>query len=265
MAKFDNVIDTKYNSKKYSIIKVLYKNIYIPIILDKDIYERIKSSNKNWSISKNGTVYTIINKNILYLHELVFYIKNNRKNTKPLIHLNKIGLDNRTDNIIEDVLNKEIRKNLNKKARTVTLKTLDASLLPSFVWYLKPDKTHGERFQVDLGNIKWKCTSSDGLSLNYKLEETKKYLRQYKNSNPIEFRENSMNSDLNDAGIKLKKQFYDILKLVDMNFEYTLNSNTDNLLKEDTSKLTETEKKLLSEFSIYSHTTTYDRLKLIQK
>ena len=39
--------------------------------------------------------------------------KNNKRNKYPLVHLNKIGLDNRLENIIEDKLNKEIRKNLN--------------------------------------------------------------------------------------------------------------------------------------------------------
>ena len=59
------------------------------------------------------------------------------------------------------------------KQGTIKLKNLDVSKLPSFVWYLKPDSSHGERFQIDLGNIKWKSTSSDNLSINYKLEETK--------------------------------------------------------------------------------------------
>ena len=51
---------------------------------------------------------------MLYLHEIVYFIKNNKRNTRPLIHLNKISLDNRYENIIEDIQNKTIKKNLNK-------------------------------------------------------------------------------------------------------------------------------------------------------
>ena len=198
---------------------------------------------------------------MLYLHEIVFYLKNGKRNNRPLIHINKIGLDNRYENIIEDTRNKNIKKNLNKKSRTIKLKSIDISKIPSFVWYLKKDGTHGERFQVELGNIKWKCTSCDNLSIHYKLEETKKFLREYKQQNPIEFKIYSMNSDLNENGILLKKEFYNILKNININYEYSIESNTDNLLKEDLSKLNKIEKILLNEFSIKSNETTFDRVK----
>ena len=261
MVKFNDIIHTKYNNNKYTIIKLQYKNEQIPVILDTDIYEKIKSYDKNWQISNNGKIFTNYENNILYLHEIVYYLKNGKKNNKPLIHLNKIGLDNRYNNIIEDINNKVIKKNLNKKRRTIKLKSINVKNIPSFVWYLKNDNSHGERFQIELGDIKWKSTSSDKLSIHYKLEETKKYLRQYKQYNPLQFKENSMNSDLNEKGIKLKKEFYDILKTVNLNYEYTDNSNTDELLKEDLSKLTKLEKKLLNDFSINSNITTYDRHK----
>jgi len=260
MVKFNNTIDTIYNNKRYTVIKLPYKKTIIPVILDTDIYNKIKKNDRNWIISSNGTLYTNIDNGTLYLHELVYYIKNGKKNNKPLIHINKIGLDNRYENIIEDTLNKYIRKNLNKKSRTIKLKSIDTSKIPSFVWYLKKDDSHGERFQVELGNIKWKSTSSDKLSLNYKLEETKKFLREYKQKNPIEFKKNSMNSDLNENGIYLKKEFYNILKNVNMIYEYSINSNTDLILKEDLSKLNKLEKILLNEFKIDSNETTFDRL-----
>lgn len=260
MVKFNNTINTIYHNKRYTVIKLVYKKTVIPVILDTDIYNKIKKNDRNWTITSNGTLYTNIDNGILYLHELVYYIKNNKKNNKPLIHINKIGLDNRYENIIEDTLNKNIKKNLNKKSRTIKLKSLDTSKIPSFVWYLKKDNTHGERFQVQLGNIKWKSTSCDKLSLNYKLEETKKYLREYKQKNPFEFKKNSMNSDLNEFGIYLKKEFYDILKNINMIYEYSINSNTDLILKEDLSKLNKLEKILLNEFNIDSNETTFDRL-----
>jgi len=260
MVKIDDTIDTIYGNKRYTIIKFPYKKKIIPIILDTNIYDKIKKNDRNWMITSSGTLYTNIDNDTLYLHELVYYIKNGKKNNKPLIHINKIGLDNRYENIIEDTLNKSIKKNLNKKSRTIKLKSIDTSKIPSFVWYLKKDDSHGERFQVELGDIKWKSTSCNGLSLNYKLEETKKFLREYKQNNPVEFKKNSMNSDLNENGIFLKKQFYNILKNIDMVYEYSINSNTDLILKEDLSKLNKLEKILLNEFSINSNETTFDRL-----
>jgi hypothetical protein len=59
------------------------------------------------------------------------------------------------------------------------------------------------------GDLKWKTTSCDKLSLKYKLEEAKKFLRQYKQRNPEEFMKNSMNSDLNANGIQCKKNSAD--------------------------------------------------------
>ena len=98
--------------------------------------------------------------------------------------------------------------------------------------------------------------------MNYKLEETKKFLRQYKERNNTDFLENSMNSDLNIHGINSKKNFYNILKTVNMNYEYSINNNTDELLKEDLSKLNYIEKELLKQFDINSNLTTFDRLKI---
>lgn len=262
MVKFNNYVNTKYNNKNYTIIKIPYKKHIVPVIIDTFIFDKIKNNNNNWNITINGNIYTILNDNILYLHEIVYILHNNNKNKYPLVHLNKIGLDNRIDNIIEDKTNKSIRKNLNKKSRIIKLKNIDVNNIPSFVWYLKKNDTHGERFQVELGNIRWKSCSSDKLSLNYKLEETKKFLRQYKERNNKDFLENSMNSDLNIHGINSKIDFYNILKTVNMIYEYSIDNNTDELLKEDLSKLNNIEKELLRQFYINSNLTTYDRLKI---
>lgn len=260
MVYFTNITNISYNNKKYSIIKVQYKSIIVPIIIDRDIYDKIKDTKRNWIITNNGMIYTNINDNNIYLHEIVYILKNG-KNKYPLIHINKIPLDNRIENLMEDKQNKDIKKNLNKKSRTIKLKNIDVDKIPSFVWYMKDDGNHGERFQIKLGSINWKCTSCDKLSLRYKLEETKKYLRQYKEKNNIEFLENSMNSDLNIHGIRLKKEFYKMLDNINMKYEYTLDRNTDILLQEDITGLNEIEKKLLHEFNIDNNLSTYERLK----
>ena len=230
MVYFTNSVETTFNNKKYTIIKIQYKSTIIPIILDADIYINIQDKKRTWNITNTGNIYTKINNNNIFLHEIVYILKYG-KNTYPLIHINKIPLDNRIENLIEDKPNKDILKNLNKKLRTIKLKNIDVDKIPSFVWYMKDDGDHGERFQIKLGNINWKCTSCNNLSLRYKLEETKKYLCQYKQINNLEFLRNSMNSDLNINGIKLKEDFYNILKKINMIFNYSIEKNTDILLK----------------------------------
>jgi hypothetical protein len=71
-----------------------------------------------------------------------------------------------------------------------------------------------------------------------------------------------MNSDLNTHGIKLKKEFYEILEKNNMNYEYSFTNNTDKLLTENIIGLTNIEKKLLKEFNIDDNMTTYERFKL---
>ena len=109
-----------------------------------------------------------------------------------------------------DTSDKEITKNLEKKARIINLKGggINANNLPSFVWYLKPDSSHGERFMVKLDSINWKSPSSKDLSLRYKLESAKQFLRKattnfiYKWSpQPVNYSE-KMNSGKQDKLVK---------------------------------------------------------------
>ena len=259
-------IDITYNNKKYTIIKIPYKTHKVPILLNKDIYNTIIGYNKNWTLNSSGYLYTSVNNRSIYLHDVIYKLSNKdiMSNKYPILHINKIPLDYRIENLIIDKPNKNINKNLQKKSRTIKLKNIDVDTIPSFIWYMKDDGVHGERFQIDLGDIKWKTTSTPELSLRYKLEEAKKYLRQYKIKNNNNFLENSMNSDLNAHGIKLKQEFYKILEKNNMYYDYSFTNNTDKLLSENLSGLTEIEKILLKEFNIDSNITTYQRLHLLR-
>ena len=261
MVVFNNYNKVLYNNNTYAVIKVLYKNNYIPIVLDYRDFKNIPSD-YNWIISDTGLIYRKTSDDKFeYLHDKI--LKTNVK-TKSIIHINKLGIDNRLKNLMFDNKNKITKKNLSKKARTIDLKDkVDVNKIPTFVWYLKPDKSHGERFQVDMGDIKWKSTSSNELSLKYKLEETKKYLRQMKDIKPDEFKKNSMNNDLNIQGEQLKKEFYEIIMLAGFKYRYMPTKFTDFILKEDKKGLSTIEKKLLDQFDIESDKTTKDRLKQI--
>jgi hypothetical protein len=261
MVVFNNYNKVLYNNNTYAVIKVLYKNNYIPIVLDYKDFKNIPSD-YNWIISDTGLIYRKTSDDKFeYLHDKI--LKTNVK-TKSIIHINKLCIDNRLKNLMFDNKNKITKKNLSKKARTIDLKDkVDVNKIPTFVWYLKPDKSHGERFQVDMGDIKWKSTSSNELSLKYKLEETKKYLRQMKDIKPDEFKKNSMNNDLNIQGEQLKKEFYEIIMLAGFKYRYMPTKFTDFILKEDKKGLSTIEKKLLDQFDIESDKTTKDRLKQI--
>jgi hypothetical protein len=216
-----------------------------------DDFKQIKPLNKNWKYNSNGFVscyHTVdsITKEVL-LHDLVVLL-NDKSNKKQcsIIHINKIGLDNRRENLIYDTLDKDCGKNLNKKQRTVNLPRtsgIDRDSIPTFIWYMKEDQSHGDRFMVKIHDISWKTTSARHLSLKYKLEEAKMYMRHLLKSNPYILEEQSMNGDYNKEGKLLLKSYFEIAN--DAGYtnikSFMPNSNTVNLLKPDYKHLTNTE------------------------
>lgn len=248
----------KLNDKEYTISKLAYRGQEVPILLDSNIYDQIVELNKDWSISNNGFVYTThnmikdnskISKDV-YLHEVVMQLGGNASD-RSILHINRLGIDNRQENLMYDTINKDITKNLKKKARTITLPKstgIKSNNIPSYVWYLRECDTHGERFGTDIGGIHWKSKSSKGLSLKYKLEETKKYLRHMKNKLGSKFNDYSMNGDLNNNGKLLLSSFLNIAMeggFKNINYDIT-GSNTDIYLKEDLTGLTVDEINLLN-------------------
>ena len=138
-------------------------------------------------------------------------------------------------------------KILLKKKRYIVLEDIDVDDIPSFIWYAKSDNSHGERFIVKIGDIIWKTTSSNKLSLKYKLEEAKKYFRTFKEKYPNNINILSMNGDLNNNGKELYDSFFDIVKYHNYNnlCNTHLLNNTDVYLNEDTNGLSEYEVELL--------------------
>jgi len=248
------------NGLNYIVCKMEYNNKYVPVILDYNVFKIIKKFNKNWHVNENGVVvstHKIIENNEeykkdIYLHDLVMKINNNYEHI-PILHINRIGVDNRSENLIYDTVDKNIKKNLKKKSRIINLpyeSGIDPSELPSYVWYVKEDSTHGDRFVVNIGDINWKSTSSKKLSLRYKLEETKKYLRYLKNIRTDLFEDYSMNGDLNNEGQKLLKSYIEISKMAGYtnikNFDQLdMINNTDYYLSENIDGLTNSEIDLL--------------------
>jgi len=259
MGKLNNYKKVIIDNKSYAVCNLIYNGKNVPIVLDYNIYDKIRSLDKNWHISDNGSVVTMhktiingeeTNKEI-YLHDVVLKLNNIIPN-KPVLHINKLGIDNRFDNLMLDTRTKNILKNLNKKTRTVILPTnskIKIDDIPSFIWYMKPDTTHGDRFMVDIGGINWKTTSSKDLSLRYKLEEAKKYLRNLKKINIDLFNNHSMNGDLNKSGINNLNLFTSISQTAGFkNLNNNIYNNTDHYLKENLKNLSLHEIQLLNEF-----------------
>jgi hypothetical protein len=277
MVKLTNPKFVTYKNKEYAVYTIKKGTITVPIILDKNIHELLKKVDLQFYVNENLMLYTKVDIGTIgtigttskpkivdiYLHEIVMKLQMKLSKIAPIIHINKINVDNRISNLIFDTTNKDQTKNLHKKDRTIDLSddNIDTNTLPSFVWYLKADDSHGDRFIVEMGPIKWKSTSSRKLSLRYKLEEMKKFLRLNKEKYPSLFKEYCMNGDLNDIGENLKKEYYAIINLAGLNYKYNPTCKTNDFLKENLSDLSQIEKELLKQFNLNCKETTNDRLK----
>ncbi len=252
----------------YAIVKIKSKKYgtNVPVIMDYKDYIIIKDLKKSWYLNEAGMVTTtnivqqdgeeIINE--IYLHELIMALKTGKKREDySILHINKLGIDNRRENLIYNKEEKEVNKNMKKKKRIISLPAesgIYPEEIPTYIWYLKPDSSHGERFVVDVGDYNFKTTSSKHLSLRYKLEEAKKYLRELKDYNPEIFEENCMNGEFNKKGKELLNSFFEITSQA--GFKNLKKLSTDNLtdkyLKEKQRGLSKYEKELLNSKTFFN-------------
>ena len=252
MVKFsDNCNEIEIDGKKYIACDFKYKEYELPVVIDYDIHKKLKYNDASWFINDKGYVVTKYKKKNnsycdIYLHDIIMQLKYKNVERKSILHINKIHIDNRLENLMYDVKNKDITKNIVKKKRIIEFSN-DCDIvpeeLPSFVWYMKENGTHGERFIVKVGKKCWKSTASKKISLRYKFEETKKYLRYMKKTNPMLFDKYSMNGDLNSEGRILFESFYKIAQEAGYTNLVNLyaDNKTDKYLKEDLTNLTDAE------------------------
>jgi len=237
-----NYTKVKYKNNNYAVIDINYRDTIIPSIINWEDFPFINSLNKTWKCNNNGFIYCTHTYNnetkFVYLHELIIankYNKNNRENLN-ILHINTIGLDNRRDNLIYDSKDKNSSRNFKKKKRTSELPLesgIDIDSVPTYVWYMKPDATHGDRFMVQVGDVNWKTTSSRNVSLQYKLKEAKYFLKLLKKNRPDLFENYSMNGDYTKEGKELLDSFYSIIHKANyLHINRPLPSNnTEKLLK----------------------------------
>lgn len=257
MSLMEKILTVEHRKNQYTLVKINHSNTTIPILLDRSIYKKIRSLNKKWYINDKNHIYCLHQKNEttypVYLHDIVIKLSDNTefKYNVPVLHINNIHFDNRLENLQYDIKNKDYSKNMKKKKRTIDLEEhgIDVNKLPTYLWYLKPDTTHGARFVIDIpGQVNWRSTASRHVSLKYKLEEAKKYLRYLKETRPELFKYYSMNGDMTERGKQLFKEY----KMTIAKAGYTIDepkiNNTDLFINEDTNGLNGFENYLLNRF-----------------
>lgn len=238
----------------FIVLAIPYEDHQLPVVIDAKDWPTIKELDKKWKCNNKGFVYTthVVDgkPKLVYLHEVIMHIHNNVKD-RQIIHINRVGLDNRYENLTYNYNNTPDLKNGKKKARTIQLDEIDPNTLPTYIWYVKPDATHNERFMVKVGDINWKSTASSELSLRYKLEEAKMFVRFLLHKYPELKQKYSMNGDYNQNGKTLLESFYKIIhKAGFTNIKsYIPDNNTHNLLEPDYSDLTQYEISELMDFA----------------
>ncbi len=208
--------DVVYQNKEYIVGNLQSKKEPIYFIIDKDDFPKIKdlSWHKNSNSYLSHSIPYNEKRKELYLHNIIMerYEFLGKGQTETVDHINRIGFDNRKDNL-RIVSQSEQNLNQKRKGRIITLpedSEITANDIPKHIWYVKANGAHGERFCIQLKteNITWKTTSSKNISLKNKLQIAKDKLQElyikYPHLNP-EYNINMIN--------ELTKSYYSIIEL----------------------------------------------------
>jgi hypothetical protein len=214
---YSNVI---YCNKEYIVGKVPFKENYLKFVIDKEDFNKVDGY--SWHKSSNNYISQGVivdgKKKEFYLHNLILNIFDfpGKGSKESVDHINRIGLDNRKENL-RIISQTEQNLNQSKKKRRIELPE-DSGLtiddIPKHIWYIKANGSHGERFAIELNteNITWKTTSSKNISLKDKLESAKEKLKEYYKQFPY------LNPDNEDKYNKIKEltdSYNEIIRLVD--------------------------------------------------
>ena len=215
--KYSNV---SYYDKEYVVGKVPFKDGYLKFVIDKEDLDKVDGY--SWHKSSNNYISQGVivdgKKKEFYLHNLVLILLDfpGKGSKESVDHINRIGLDNRKENL-RILTQTEQNLNQSKKKRKIELPEdsgLVADDIPKHIWYVKPNGSHGERFAIDLKteNIKWKSTSAKNVSLQDKLTAAKEqlqiYYRQFPYLNP---NNDNKNKEMED----LIKSYEEIIRLIE--------------------------------------------------
>jgi len=207
--------EIKYNGNNYIVGKVIVKDLHKLFVIDKEDYPKIKDY--SWHYTSNAYISHNINIEgqikALYLHNMVLsrLIFPGKGSKESVDHINRIGLDNRKENL-RILTQTEQNLNQSKKKRRIELPEdsgLVADDIPKHIWYVKPNGSHGERFAIELKteNISWKTTASKNVILKDKLktaiEKLEEYYKLYPYLNPNNEDKNKKIQELTDSYNKI--------------------------------------------------------------
>lgn len=232
----------KYKNKEY-IVAITDKNEAFIFDIEKlkDLDDRMFYKLKNGYVGYTFEYYT------KYIHQIIMNYQFNGE--LYIDHINRITTDNRTSNL-RLITQSDQNKNQSKKTRNVNLPlfcNIKSEDIPTFIWYIKANGSHGDRWCVEIkGKYSWKTTSTKHLTTKCKFELAKKHLRNLIDLQPELFIGHCMNGELSNIGKQLEKEYIDILRLA--GYDYNKNDNLKNYLQKDLNGLNDEEIKLINEF-----------------
>lgn len=267
--KLENPVSYKvvtYNNNKYIVCKIMRNKYEKLFVVDYD--DRHNVINQKWYMTSANYIGKFIringDKHTLLLHNYVMgkYTFNGIGQDSIYDHINRIPFDNRKANLRFFSTSNNM-SNVPRKKRKVTLPInckIDCNELPVCVWYRKAlpqGKGHrSDSFCVEINdenkNIRWFSTAMSQLSLRFKLEQTKKYLRLLKATKPEIFKNHNIEYEYSAEGLKLAKEYNEIIKLSKYNCVNAnlIKINEKNYLEENLTGLTEQEIELLNNFTL---------------
>ncbi len=242
--------DVEYNEKKYVVGYTQFNNEDVLFIFDAELKEKI--IHKKWH-TKTETKYIahtyyeddeFKQKRDLYMHNYVMNkLSHDGKGQHHSVdHINRIPRDNRLENL--RILSQSCQ-NMNQKKRERNIELpkgcgINPQDIPKNIFYHAQDKTHGERFEIDIklenDRIRWKSTSNKEVSLEAKLYQAILKLEDLKKTNS-EVKKKYEEYDNVKQRNELRKSFNEILKLSGYP-ENIINSNLAPIEKEEIETIT---------------------------
>jgi hypothetical protein len=192
-----------YKNKEYVVCCIPFKDEYKLFIIDADKKNDVIT--KNWHFMPSGmyvaqVVYDESNtKKQLYLHNFIMdkLTFDGKGQQKTIDHINRIGTDNRKENLRN--ADSQTAQNFNQKKRDRKTElpedcNIQLEEIPKNVYYKKPNGLHGEFFYIELRGIPvlcpndkkftWKSTKSKSVGLIVKLQQTINKLVELKTTYP---------------------------------------------------------------------------------
>jgi hypothetical protein len=243
-----------YKGKKYEVFVIKRMDgVKVPFVVDFDDIGKVLETLWGYKKGKgNGLGYVKRSSDYIYsfLHRYIMKIKDIKI---TIDHINRIGLDNRKINLRPATYseqNKNKSKKVKKKSTNLKKVGIDPNEIPVFIDYSKYSNRFFVRVSSDEELFRWGGTNTDEVSLRYKFEEAKKYLRELIDSRPELFEGHMITKSEQKKILKLAKGWNKILRrsgydfienfLVDLN-DYDMRQ----YLEENLEDLSKKEKKLL--------------------